>query len=86
MFLRASAYDDTEGTVHLAFEPKGGTWTVFGGGASLGEAAAELFPVVDHAGGLLAFRDRLFADPRARGGRLGVCDHTQIPGDGEKTS
>lgn len=70
MILRASTYGDTEGTVHLALEPKGGGWTVFGSGASLGEAAAELFRVVDHAGGLVAFRDSLLNNVRASGVRL----------------
>lgn len=70
MILRASTYGDTEGTVHLALEPKGGGWTVFGSGASLGEAAAELFRVVDHAGGLVAFRDSLLNNARASGLRL----------------
>lgn len=86
MILRASTYGDTEGTVHLALEPKGGGWTVFGSGASLGEAAAELFRVVDHAGGLVAFRDQLLGNARANGCRLAVDDQIQCPGCGEKTS
>lgn len=70
MVLRACVYAGMKDVVHLTLETKDGTWAVFGSGATLGEAATDLFRLADHEGGVAALQEKSLESARRRGFKL----------------
>ena len=70
MVLRSCVYPGMKDVVHLTLETKDGTWAVFGSGATLGEAAADLFRLADHEGGVAALQKKSLESALRRGFQL----------------
>lgn len=67
MVLRACVYAGMKDVVHLTLGTKDGTWAMFGSGKTLGEAAADLFRLADHAGGVAELQEKSWERARRMG-------------------